>query len=240
MLGARLASALTRLSPASQLLGVLLMGIPLVLAIGGLFVGANAPALGFALVSYLIGSLLALALMRRGYPHTLLGKGNLVTVFRMVVVAGLLSPVAGDKLPWLLVFLSVGILVLDGVDGRLARSEGRVSDFGARLDMEVDSMLSVVLALNAWASGLTGSWVLLLALPRYLFVAAAWLFPWLNRPLPPSLARRVICVVQVACLIGLNAPIFPEWMIFLIAAGVAVSLAWSFGRDILWLWRSRA
>jgi phosphatidylglycerophosphate synthase len=133
----------------------------------------------------------------------------------------------------------VGILVLDGVDGRLARSEGRVSDFGARLDMEIDSILAVVLALNVWAAGMTGAWVLLLALPRYLFIAAAWFLPWLNKPLPPSLARRVICVVQVACLIGLNAPIFPWWMVVLISASVAGSLSWSFGRDILWLWRNR-
>lgn len=240
MLGERLALALNRLNPLSQLFYALFLGSFLVIAVAALFVGANPQALGFAFFSYLVGAVLALALMRRGYPHSLLGKGNSVTLFRMAVVAALLAPVIGDKVPWLLVVLAVGILVLDGVDGRLARSEGRVSDFGARLDMEVDSILSVVLALNAWAAGLTGPWVLLLALPRYLFIAAAWFLPWLNRPLPGSLARRVICVVQVACLIGLNAPIFPGWMIFLIAASVAGSLIWSFGRDIWWLWRNRA
>jgi phosphatidylglycerophosphate synthase len=240
MINKRLTSALTRFSPVSQLSATLVLGVFLVIAVGSLFVGVNVQALGFALLSYLIGSLLALALMRGGYPHSLLGKGNLVTLFRLSVVAALLAPVIGNKLPWLLVFLAVGLLVLDGVDGRLARSEGRVSEFGARLDMEVDSIFSVVLALNAWAAGLTGIWVLLLAMPRYLFVAASWFLPWLNRPLPQSLARRVICVVQVACLIGLNAPIFPGWIIFLIAALAAGLLIWSFGRDILWLWRNRA
>jgi phosphatidylglycerophosphate synthase len=240
MLNERFASAVSRLTPTSQLAAALFSGGFLVIAVASVFVGADIPALGFAVFSYLSGGLLALGLMRRGYPHSLLGKGNLVTLFRMAVVAGLMSPVIGNKMPWLLVVLAVGILVLDGVDGRLARSEGRVSDFGARLDMEVDSALAVVLALNAWASGLTGAWVLLLALPRYLFIAAAWFLPWLNKPLPPSLARRVICVVQVACLIGLNAPIFPGWMVFLIAASVVGSLSWSFGKDILWLWRNRA
>jgi phosphatidylglycerophosphate synthase len=239
MLNERQSSALMRLSPTSQLSVALLMGIFVVIAVASLFVGADLQALGFALGSYLVGGLLALGLIRRGYPHSLLGKGNLVTLFRMAVVAALLAPVIGNKAPWLLVVLSVGILVLDGVDGRLARREGRVSDFGARLDMEIDSILAVVLALNVWAAGMTGAWVLLLALPRYLFIAAAWFLPWLKKPLPPSLARRVICVVQVACLIGLNAPIFPWWMVVLIAASVAGSLSWSFGRDILWLWRNR-
>ena len=237
MLNERL--AVSRLSPTSQLFAALTIGSLLVIAIASLFVGADLLALGFALFSYLVGGILALGLIRRGYPHSLLGKGNLVTLFRMAVAAALLAPVLGNKSPWLLVFLAVGILVLDGVDGRLARSEGRVSDFGARLDMEVDSVLAVVLALNVWAAGLTGPWVLLLAMPRYLFIAAAWFLPWLNKPLPPSLARRVICVVQVACLAGLNAPIFPSWMVFLIAASVAGSLSWSFGKDILWLWRNR-
>lgn len=237
MLNERL--AVSRLNPTSQLLAALTVGSFLVIAIASLFVGAELQALGFALFSYVVGGILALGLIRRGYPHSLLGKGNLVTLFRMAVAAALLAPVLGNKSPWLLVFLAVGILVLDGVDGRLARSEGTVSDFGARLDMEVDSVLAVVLALNVWAAGLTGPWVLLLALPRYLFIAAAWFLPWLNKPLPPSLARRVICVVQVACLAGLNAPIFPSWMVFLIATSVAGSLSWSFGKDILWLWRNR-
>lgn len=229
-----------RLNPTSQLAGALFIGLFFMIAIASLFVGADAGALGFALVGYLVGGFFAIALIRRGYPHSLLGKGNLVTLFRMAVVAALLAPVIGNKSPWLLVVLSVGILVLDGVDGHLARNEGLVSEFGARLDMEIDSILSVVLALNVWAAGLTGPWVLLLAMPRYLFIAAAWFLPWLNKPLPPSLARRVICVVQVACLIGLNAPIFPAWMVALIAVSVAGSLSWSFGRDILWLWRNRA
>lgn len=240
MLRERLTAALTRLSPVSQLVAALLLGIFVVIAVAALFVGANARALGFALLGYALGCLLAIFLIRRGYPHSLLGTGNLITLVRMAVVAALLAPVLGNKSPWLLVFLAVAVLVLDGFDGRLARSEGRVSDFGARLDMEVDSMLSVVLALNVWAAGLTGPWVLFLALPRYLFIAAAAFFPWLNKPLPPSLARRVICIVQGSCLTGLNAPIFPGWMVVLIAASVAGSLIWSFGRDILWLWRNRA
>lgn len=239
MLNERMASALTRLSPSSQLSAALFIGLFLTVAVASLFVGADVQALGFALIGYMVGGVLAIALIRRGYPYSLLGKGNLVTLFRMAVVAALLAPVIGNKAPWLLVFLTVTILVLDGVDGRLARSEGRVSDFGARLDMEIDSILAVVLALNVWAAGFTGPWVLLLALPRYLFIAAAWFLPWLNRELPTSLARRVICVVQGACLTGLNAPIFPGWMVVLIAASVAGSLSWSFGRDILWLWRNR-
>ena len=41
-------------------------------------------------------------------------------------------------------------VLLDGVDGRLARKYGASSRFGARFDMEVDAVLICVLALLAW------------------------------------------------------------------------------------------
>lgn len=229
-----------RIGPTSQLVLALVAGIFLTLAFSALFVGFELRALGLALAGYLLGGLFALVLIRRGYPHSVLGLGNLTTLFRMSMVAALLAPLAGVAMPWVVVVLATVALVLDGVDGALARRANLVSSFGGRLDMEVDSILALILTLNVWAAGITGPWIILLGLPRYLFIVAAKIMPWLDKPLPPSLSRRVICVVQVASIIGLYAPILPEVLVIPVALIVAGLLIWSFGRDIMWLWRSRS
>ena len=222
----------------TQLWLALLAGSAVTTALSLFLVGAEPQALALSLSGYLLGALLTAKLLSRGYPHAFLGLGNLTTLFRMAMVASLLAPVIGGVTPWPVVIIATIALVLDGVDGWFARREGRVSSFGARLDMEVDSAISVVLALNVFASGV-GPWVLLLAAPRYIFVAAARFLPWLAAPLKESLARKVICVVQVAGLIALNAPILPGWLFLPVAAGVAGALIWSFGRDIIWLWKTK-
>lgn len=209
-------------------------------AAGALLLGGAEPApLGLSGAAYLAGTAFAIGLMRRGYPHGSLGFANLVTIMRMALVAALLAPLLGTAATWALVPIATLVLLLDGADGWLARREGRVSAFGARLDVEVDSALALILAVNIWAAGIVGPLVLLIGLPRYFFVAAARLFPWLSRALPESFGRKLVCVVQVAALIALNAPVLPGWLVLPVVGVVAVALAWSFGRDILWLWRNR-
>lgn len=228
-----------RLKPLTRLVLALLVGFGVALGFATLLVGADLMALGLTAGGYLSGTIFALSLMRRGYPHEVLGRGNLVTLARMALVASLLAPVAVLAMPWTVVAVATLALVLDGFDGWLARQEGLVSDFGARLDTEVDSALGLILALNVWALGVTGPLVLLIGLPRYVFVAAAVFLPWLNQPLPDSYSRKVVCVVQLVSLVVLSAQILPSWLVVPVVLGVAAALAWSFGRDIIWLWKSR-
>jgi phosphatidylglycerophosphate synthase len=229
----------TALAVSTQLYVVLALGGLLVLAVSIAMVGPEPAGLIFSLSGYLLGALLALALFRRGYPHPTLGLGNLTTLTRLAMVSSLLAPVFGVANAWVIVAVAILALILDGVDGNLARREQRVSDFGARLDMEVDSAISVVLALNVMALGVMGPEVLLLALPRYIFVLATKPLPWLGAELPESLARKVVCVIQVAGIIALCAPIWPQVLVLPAFALVALSLLWSFGRDTLWLYRNR-
>jgi phosphatidylglycerophosphate synthase len=217
----------------------LLVGIGAALGVATLLVGVDPVALGLTAGGYLLGTIYALSLMRRGYPHAVLGRGNLATLARMALVASLLAPIVGLAMPWTFVAVATLALVLDGFDGWLARREGLVSDFGARLDTEVDSALGLILALNVWALGVTGPLILLIGLPRYVFVAASVVVPWLKKPLPDSYSRKVVCVVQLVSLVVLSAQILPSWFVVPVVLGVAAALAWSFGRDILWLWKAR-
>ena len=164
---------------------------------------------------------------------------NIVTLVRLALAAALLAPLVGDAAPWAVFAVALLALALDGVDGWLARRESRVSAFGARFDMEVDSALALILALNAWASGTTGAIVLLIGLPRFAFASAAWALPWLGRPAPERFSRKAVCVLQLGTLIALQLPPVAADLANPVVAVVALALLWSFGRDILWLWRTR-
>lgn len=217
----------------------LMVGTGLTLGIAIVLVGPMFVPLSLAVAGYGIGAIFAIATIRKRYPHLGLGTGNVVTLLRMGLVAGLLAPLATTASPWVLVGVATLALVLDGFDGFFARREGRVSAFGARLDMEVDSALGLILALNIWMAGIFGPLILLLGLPGYVFTVVGRFVPWLRQPLPESFARKLVCVIQVASLIALNAPLWPSWGVLPVVVGVAAALLWSFGRDIVWLWRSR-
>ena len=175
------------------------------------------------------------------HAHARFGAANMLTFGRASFVCLLLALAAGPALDgdarWLVVAAGALVLALDGVDGWLARRQGLQSDFGARFDMETDSAFMLALAVLAARTGDTGVWVLALGLPRYLFVAAAWKFPFLAAALPPSERRRAVCVLQGLALLACVAPIDDARPA---AATGLVFLLWSFAADIAWLWRHAA
>ncbi len=207
--------------------------------------GVSSPAMALAFGGYVFGVALAMALIRHGFPHPTLGLCNVVTLARLAMAASLLAPLVSPgahsvATQWAVFAIATVALALDGVDGWLARREGRVSSFGARFDMEVDSVLALILALNVWAAGTAGVLVLVIGLPRYVFLAASVALPWLNRALPDRFSRKAVCVLQVGALILLQLPILPYVAAMALIALVAAALLWSFGRDVVWLWRHRA
>jgi phosphatidylglycerophosphate synthase len=143
-------------------------------------------------------------------------------------------------LAWTVTGITVAVSALDGVDGWLARRSSLASEFGARYDMETDALLLMVLAAIAWRWDRAGVWVLACGLMRYAFVAAGWAWRWIERPLPPSLRRKTVCVVQIVTLGVIVAPIIPHWLSVTAAAVTLVLLAWSFLVDLVWLAGQRA
>ncbi|MEU5247093.1 CDP-alcohol phosphatidyltransferase family protein, partial [Streptomyces asoensis] len=83
-----------------------------------------------------------------------------------------------------------------------------------------------------------GPWVLLIGAMRYVFVAAARVAPWLNAPLPPSTARKTVAALQGVLLLLAGADLLPYAATFAVVLLALGSLVWSFGRDVLWLWRT--
>jgi phosphatidylglycerophosphate synthase len=226
--------------PHLRLGGAALLGGPGVAAVALALVGPAPGAVGLAVAGHLTAAGLAAMLLRRGYPHAGLGLGNLVTLLRLGLTAALLAPLLAPASGWSVLAVALVAFALDGVDGWLARREGRTSAFGARFDLEVDAALGLVLAANAWVGGTAPAAVLLLGLPRYAFLAAARILPWLAQPLPERFGRKAVCVVQIAVLIALQAPVFSATAAGGLVAGAAAALGWSFGRDVRWLRRNRS
>lgn len=168
------------------------------------------------------------------------GPANRVTLGRATLVGGVTALVADsfESSPpaTLLVALTAVALILDGVDGKVARRTGTSTALGARFDMEVDAFL--ILVLSVYVAMDLGPWVLLIGAMRYGFVAAARVAPWLNAPLPPSFARKTVAAVQGVCLLVAGSQLLPYAVNLAVVVPALGSLLWSFGRDVLWLWRN--
>jgi phosphatidylglycerophosphate synthase len=206
-------------------------------------VGSDGQYVGAALLTFAAIAGVALRGVGRYHPFPRLGPANLVTGFRAALtalLAGALVVPPTDRGAWVLVVLSVMAVSLDGMDGYLARRSGMSSVFGARFDMEVDALLILVLSVLVWRFGKAGVWVVASGLMRYAFVAAAWMWPWFDRPLPPSRRRQTVCVIQIVGLICALGPPFTPPVSDAIAAVALAVLTWSFWVDVRWLWERRA
>lgn len=214
-----------------------LVGLCAVILAGGLLQGADPlrAQLGGG-IAFALAATVALLGMARSFPHAVPGLCNIVTLWRLglacLLVGTLLSP---GWAPWPVFAIATIAFALDGVDGYLARRSGLSSGFGARFDMEVDSLLALTLAVLAYQSGAAGAYVLLLGVPRYAFGLAQVFLPWLNRPLPPRFSRKLVCVIQIAALLVMVFPLAGSPVTDLMAATAAAALVWSFWRDIAWL-----
>ncbi|WP_125039131.1 CDP-alcohol phosphatidyltransferase family protein [Nocardioides sp. LS1] len=218
-------------APSSALAG-------LVVLLGGLAVtvglGPVAWSVGLACGVGLLGLLVA-AMGRHERPGLMpadrvtLARGLLATAVAALVAEAATGHDAAH-LRITLVALAAIALVLDGVDGPVARRTGTASDFGARFDMEVDAFLILVLSVHVART--SGWWVLGIGLARYAFVAATWVWPWLRASLPRRSWARVVAAVQGVVLAVAAADVLPDRVTLAALVVAAALLAESFGRQV--------
>jgi phosphatidylglycerophosphate synthase len=189
-----------------------------------------------AAFSYL---LISTALLLRGMRNASVsrfGPANVVTAARSTLVGIITGIVAASFIApipvGMLVAVAVPALLLDAVDGWIARRTNSMTELGARFDMEVDAFL--LLVLSAYVSQRLGVWVLAIGLMRYAFVAAGWIMPWMRGQLPFRYWRKVVTAAQGAALTIAAADVFPVFDVVLVAIALAL-LVESFARDVLWL-----
>jgi phosphatidylglycerophosphate synthase len=225
----RLATILGMLATAA-LLGVVSATAGLGVAgwIAGLAAGSAAAAL------------LTTARMRSDQPA--IHPADWVTLTRAVLIAGVAGLVAdslGRPVPiTALVTLSSIALALDAVDGQVARGTGTATPLGARIDGEVDAFL--ILLLSIAVSQDYGGWVLVIGAARYALLVAGWLIRWLAAPLPPRYWGKVVAAVQgIVLTVAVSAVVDRRTGMIAVAAALLL-LAESFGRNVIWLYRTGA
>ncbi len=199
---------------------------------------------GQVAAAYMVLACLLVWNLPEGLPKGELGAANRVTLGRATLILPL-SPLAvqpirlTDDMAWCIIAVATVALVLDGVDGWVARRSQTASAFGVRFDMELDSFLMLVLSILVWRSGKVGAWAILIGLPRYLYVAGGWVWPMLRAELPPSVRRKAVCVAQGVLLLVCLGPIISPVLATAAAAAALAVLAYSFAVDIIWLARWR-
>lgn len=221
------AALLVALPLAAEVAWVIAVAPPAAVAVTAVLAGLVAPVVA------------SVALLRRRPP--VITPADRVTLGR-VALTGVLATatvlmLAGD-LPtrtWLVAVIVGVALALDAVDGYVARRTGTSSAAGARLDMESDAAL--LLVLSVLAAPTVGWWVLAIGAMRYLFVAAAWVRPRLGGELAFSQFRRVVAALQGIALLVALLPIVPVPLAVLAVALALVLLVASFGRDVVTLER---
>jgi phosphatidylglycerophosphate synthase len=92
-------------------------------------------------------------------------------------------------------------LMLDGVDGFLARRHGLASEFGAAFDTETDAGLVMILGLAVWERQGVGAWVLLPGVLHYAYVLCLVLFPPSGEKETRSLFACVAFGLVAGCLL---------------------------------------
>lgn len=163
------------------------------------------------------------------------GAANLVTLLRSALVGGVtalvFSTVARHGDAPTIVTLSVIALVLDAIDGWVARRTATASPVGARFDGEIDAFLILVLSVyvsrSIW-------WAPAIGLMRYAFFAGG-IVPWMRVTLPSRYWRKVVAAIQGIALTAAAADILPGVVVNMLLAVALLLLVESFGRDVWWL-----
>ena len=126
---------------------------------------------------------------------------NAVTALRLAAVLGLAAAPALLSARSAAAFVT-GVLLLDGLDGWLARQRGDASAVGARFDMETDALFVLVLTLRLWLVEGYAPWVFFAGALRYGYVLALWLAPALGHEARRSSFGRY---AFVTLMVGLTA-----------------------------------
>lgn len=169
------------------------------------------------------------------------GPANWVTLSRATLV-GCVAALVADSFQRsaplaVMITIAVVALVLDAVDGQVARRTGTAFGLGARFDMEVDAFL--ILVLSVYAARSTGAWVLAIGAMRYAYVVAGWAMRWLRRPVPTRYWRKVVAAIQGIVLVAAAAGLLPNPVIVAALVAALALLLESFGRDVIWQWQNR-
>ncbi|WP_421842891.1 CDP-alcohol phosphatidyltransferase family protein [Marinobacter algicola] len=200
------------------------------------------PHASFYAIAMLLCLAIAVPVIRFWPAEQDFGWANRATLVRasLVILLTSLAPFTPELGNWLWLYGSLCLLalILDGVDGAVARATRSTTAFGARFDMELDALFILGLCVAVLAQNKAGPWVLALGLMRYAFVAAGRWFRFMDQPLPDSFRRKTVCVWQIVTLMVAILPITPTGFASATLAIALLLLSYSFFTDLRWLYQT--
>jgi len=174
------------------------------------------------------------------YRH-LFGLANAVTLLRgglYAVVAGFVVVPDSTGLAWVPALCYGAGVVLDRLDGALARTVGEETALGSRLDMAADTFGFVVAPLVAVLWGRLPVWYLAISAARYVYLAGIHWRRLRGRPVldrPDSDLGKYLAGVQMVFITVALVPATPTGLVFALAPAVLAPSLAVFARDYLYV-----
>jgi phosphatidylglycerophosphate synthase len=135
----------------------------------------------------------------KDFGSSRIGMANWITLTRLLIVFFVFTQAM--YLSDLMLFgVILIVIIMDGVDGSVARKLGQSSDVGENLDMETDAFMVLVLSWLHFNNNDIGIWILLPGGFRYFYGIA---FFWFSNPplLPSKKIRSTIAVIYFVALL---------------------------------------
>jgi len=169
-----------------------------------------------------------------------LGAGNIASLARGALIGLLYGflflPRPSGWLAWIPGILYTLAVLIDFLDGYLARITNHVTRLGEIMDMHLDGLGVLVSTLLIVPYNPVPWWYVFIGLARYFFLAGTWLWNRSGKPLyemPSSNRRRGLAGLQMGFIFVMLWPLFSPPGTHLIALGFGFSLLLSFTWD--WL-----
>lgn len=141
------------------------------------------------------------ASQQTGQYKWLFTAANFVTSFRLSILL-FLCFFWLDSPDWIIGSLALLVLLLDGLDGYLARRFKTASDFGAYLDMETDAFFVLSLTSILYMQGKVGAWLLFAGWLRYLYFLVILFIKPKKQKEARNYFAQVIAVLLMASLVA--------------------------------------
>ncbi len=137
------------------------------------------------------------------------------------------------------ILLAFIALILDGVDGFIARKYKESDSFGISFDQEADNLMLLILSLSVYLNKNIGIIIFLIPMYRYIFISSMYRFLWLKRELPKSFIRKFVCIFTSILLIMSHISYLDEYIMINIVFFALFIITFSFAKDIIWLYRKK-
>lgn len=180
---------------------------------------------------------------RHSSIHHSIGLANSLTVLRggfLAIVGGfvVVSPESDPLLAWGPALCYGAAVLLDWLDGIVARTIGQETDLGQRLDMAFDSFGFVVAPLVAVVWGQLPAYYLSLSAARYVYLGGKAWRRWRGQPVYHRLdsdVTRYLAAIQMVFITIVLFPTIPPEPVWLIAPVLLTPSLAVFIRDYLYV-----